>query len=346
MQPAEPLLREARPREGRVRAIQVVGEGREAALEIGTAPVPEPGPGEVAIAVHATAVNRADLMQRRGFYPAPPGASEILGLECAGVVDALGSEVAGLDVGMRVMALLSGGGYAERAVVDAGSILPMPDGMSFAEGAAIPEVFLTCHLNLFEIGGLASGDAGLVHGGGSGIGTAAISLLGRAGVRALVTAGSEEKCRRCEALGAELALNYREGSFAEAVLAATERKGVDLVLDSIGAPYLAQHLQCLRIGGRLVQIGLMGGAKAEIQLGLIVGKRLSIIGSTLRSRSVAEKAELVQSFLRRFGPDLETGELMPVIDRVLPLESAHEAHELLERSDHFGKVVLEVRAQK
>ena len=329
-----------------MRAIQVVGAGADAGLEIGTAPVPEPGPGEVGIAVYATAVNRADLLQRRGFYPPPPGASEILGLECAGIVEEVCDGVSELEAGMRVMALLPGGGYAERVAVDAGSVLPIPEGMSFAEAAAIPEVFLTCHLNLFEIGRLAAGGAALVHGGGSGIGTAAISLLGRAGVRTLVTAGSESKCRRCESLGAELALNYRDGPFAEAVLAATNREGVDLVLDSIGAPYLAQHLQCLRTGGRLVQIGLMGGAKAEIHLGLVVSKRLEIIGSTLRSRSIAAKAELVRSFRNRFGPDLERGKIVPVIDRILPLELAQEAHELLDRSEHFGKVVLEVRAQK
>ncbi|NRA02956.1 MAG: NAD(P)H-quinone oxidoreductase [Myxococcales bacterium] len=329
-----------------MRAIRVVGEGRAARLEIGTAPVPEPGPGEVAIAVHATAVNRADLLQSRGLYPPPPGASEILGLECSGTVEGASDEVTGLEVGMRVMALLPGGGYAERVTVDAGSVFPIPEGMSFAEAAAIPEVFLTCYLNLFEIGRLAAGDAALVHGGGSGIGTAAIALLGRVGVRTLVTAGSESKCRRCESLGAELALNYRDGAFAEAVLAATDGEGVDLVLDSIGAPYLAQHLQCLRTGGRLIQIGLMGGAKAELHLGLVVSKRLAIIGSTLRARSVAAKAELVRSFRERFGSDLERGEIVPVIDCILPLESAQEAHELLDRSDHFGKVVLEVRTQK
>ena len=329
-----------------MRAIRVAGKGRDAQLEIGTAPPPEPGAGEVLISVCATAVNRADLLQKRGFYPPPPGASEILGLECSGILEQGANAIPGLETGARVMALLPGGGYAEQVVVDAGSVMPIPEGMSFAEAAAIPEVFLTCFLNLFMLGGLVEGGSALVHGGGSGIGTTAIALLRRAGVRPIVTAGSEEKCRRCRELGAELALNYREGPFADRVVEATGGQGVDVVLDSIGAPYLAQHLRCLKTDGRLIEIGLMGGATAELELGLVLGKRISIIGSTLRTRPVEEKAEIVRSFTERFGQDLASGELAPVIDRILPLEAAQAAHELIEQSGHFGKVVLEVRPQK
>src|SRR5262245_52562366 len=288
-----------------MRAIQIVGEGKDARLLPGEAPKPELRPGELRIAVAATAVNRADLMQRRGLYPPPPGASPILGLECAGVVSELAPGVSGFARGDRVMALLGGGGYAEEVCVDAGSVMPVPAGLSLVEAAAIPEVFLTCHLNLFQLARAPRGGWALVHGGGSGIGTAAIQLLREAGVRSIVTAGSAAKCARCLELGADVALDYNAGEFAPAVLEKTGGAGVDVVLDSIGAPYLAQHLQCLRLGGRLVLIGLMGGAKAEINLGMLVAKRLAILGSTLRARPVEEKAEIVRGFRATFGAALD-----------------------------------------
>jgi putative PIG3 family NAD(P)H quinone oxidoreductase len=325
-----------------VRAIRVEGKGAEARLVLGEAPDPKPGPGELRIRVAATALNRADLLQRRGLYPPPPGASEILGLECSGIVDDVGEGVSGYRSGDRVMALLPGGGYAELAVVHAGSVLPVPRAMSLEEAGAVPEVFLTAHLNLFELGGLERGGSALVHGGGSGVGTASIQLLGRAGVRAIVTAGSEKKCARCRELGADSALNYRSGPFGDAVLERTGGEGVHVVLDSIGGPYLDQNLRCLRVGGRLVVIGLMGGARAEIPLGLLVAKRLAVIGSTLRGRSPEEKAGIVARFRARFSGDLESGAIRPVVDRVLPLERAQEAHDLMERSEHFGKIVLRV----
>ncbi len=322
--------------------IEVEGKGGEARLCIGEAPDPLPGPGEVGIEVAATAVNRADLLQRRGLYPPPPGASQVLGLECAGTVSGLGPGVQGLEPGERVMALLPGGGYAERVTVHAGSVMRIPAGMSFDVAAGIPETFLTCHLNLLELAGLSSGDAALIHGGGSGIGTSAIQLLERSGVRSIVTCGSDEKCARTLDLGADVAINYRSGPFAPEVLKATDGRGVDVVLDSIGAPYLEQHLACLAPGGRLVFIGLMGGAKAELNLGPLLLKRLQLIGSTLRARPVEEKADIVRSFLARFGDDLERGAIAPVIDTVLPLERAQEAHDRVEASEHFGKVVLAV----
>ena len=326
-----------------MRAIQVVGQGKDAKLVLGEAPKPELGAGELRIAVAATAVNRADLMQRRGLYPPPPGASPILGLECAGVVSEIGAGAAGFARGDRVMALLGGGGYAEEVCVDAGSAMPVPAGVSLVEAAGIPEVFLTCHLNLFQLAAAPAGGWALVHGGGSGIGTAAIQMLRAAGIHSIVTAGSAEKCARCLELGADAALDYTKGEFAPAVLEKTGGVGVDVALDSIGAPYLAQHLACLRVGGRLVLIGLMGGARADVNLGLVVAKRLSIIGSTLRARPIAEKAEIVRGFRARFGAALEAGKLRAIVDRVLPLADAQSAHDRVEASTHFGKVILRVR---
>ena len=325
-----------------MRAIQIVGEGKDARLVLGEAPKPELRAGELRIQVAATAVNRADLMQRRGLYPPPPGASPVLGLECAGTVIESAPGVTGFARGERVMALLAGGGYAEEACVDAGSVMPVPQALSLEEAAGIPEVFLTCHLNLFQLAHAPAGGWALVHGGGSGIGTAAIQLLRVAGVHSIVTAGSAAKCARCLELGADVALDYTQGDFAPAVLEKTGGAGVDVVLDSIGGPYLAQHLTCMKLGGRLVLIGLMGGARAEANLGLVVAKRLSIIGSTLRARPIAEKAEIVRGFRAKFGAALESGKLRPIVDRVLPLAEAQAAHDCVEASSHFGKVVLKV----
>ena len=325
-----------------MRAIVVENPGPESRLRISEVPPPALTPDGVRIAVAATAVNRADLLQRRGLYPPPPGASEILGLECAGTVTELGREVMDFRVGDRVMALLAGGGYAEEVVAPAACTMRVPECLGLEEAAALPETFLTAHLNLFELGGLAPGGTALVHGGGSGVGTSAIQLVKEAGGRIVVTAGSEAKCERCLSLGADRAVNYRSGDFVAEAREETGGEGVDVVLDSIGAPYLERNLAALRIGGRLVVIGLMGGAKAEVHLGVLLSRRLSVIGSTLRSRPVEEKGALVRSFLERFGAALEAGRIRPVVDRVLPLEAADEAHRLLERSEHFGKVVLRV----
>ena len=328
-----------------MRAIQVVNEGKDARLVLGEAPEPKPGPREVAIAVCATAVNRADLLQRRGLYPPPPGASPILGLECAGRIDELGSEVRGFERGERVMALLAGGGYAERVCVDAGSLMRIPERLDFAHAAAVPEVFLTCDLNLFQIAGARAGEHVLVHGGGSGIGTTAIQLLRQQGARVIVTCGSDAKAERCLELGAERAINYREQEFAPAVLEHTDGQGVHVVLDSIGAAYLEPNVRCLRTGGRLVLIGTMGGSRGEIDLAWLLRKRLTVVGSTLRGRSVEEKASITRAFVERFGEALASGAVAPVVDEVLPLAEAQRAHERLERSDHFGKLVLRVEDQ-
>jgi putative PIG3 family NAD(P)H quinone oxidoreductase len=314
--------------------------GDESVLHVGEVEAPELGPNDLRIRVAGAGVNRADLLQRRGMYPPPPGASALLGLECAGEVIEVGARVAGWKPGDRAMALLAGGGYAEQVVVDAGSALPVPRTLSDAEAAGLPEVYLTVFLNVFQLGALPAGGTLLVHGGGSGIGTAAIQLAKLAGARVIVTAGSDEKCARCSVLGADVAVNYRTEKFADAVRAATNGAGVDVVLDSIGAAYLADNLASLAVGGRLVLIGLMGGAQAELNLGALLVRRLSLIGSTLRTRSLAEKAALVAAFRARFGADLEAGRIRPVVDRVLRFSQAGDAHRLLQASDHFGKVVL------
>lgn len=316
--------------------------GDESVLRLAEVPAPELAPGCLRVRVAAAGVNRADLMQRQGLYPPPPGASAILGLECAGEVAEVAPDVSGWRVGDRAMALLAGGGYAEEVVVHAGSALPVPASLDLVRAAAVPEVFLTVHLNVFELGGLPEGGVALVHGGGSGIGTAAIQLVKQAGGRVFVTAGSDEKCARCRELGADLAVNYRSEDFAKAALEATGGRGVDVVLDSIGAAYLDANLRSLAVGGRLVLIGLMGGARAEIGLGALLVRRLSLIGSTLRARPVEEKAQIVRSFRARFGAALEQGDIGAIVDRVLPLAQAAEAHRAMKASEHFGKIVLRV----
>jgi putative PIG3 family NAD(P)H quinone oxidoreductase len=325
-----------------VQAIRVDASGDRPRLSLAEVPAPELLPGSLRLRVAATAVNRADLLQARGLYPPPPGASEILGLECAGVVAEVGEGVSGWRPGDRAMALLAGGGYAEEVVVHAGSVLPVPESLSLEEAAAIPEVFLTVFLNVFQLAVLPEGGSALVHGGGSGIGTAAIQLVKEAGGSIAVTAGSADKCARCRELGADVAVNYREEDFVAACQEMTGGRGVDVVLDSIGAPYLEKNLAALAVGGRLVIIGLMGGARAEIGLGPLLVRRLSVLGSTLRARPLDEKAQLTRRFQERFGAALEKGRVRPVVDRVLPLDQAGEAHRVVEASEHFGKVVLRV----
>ncbi len=323
-----------------MKAILIAAPGDESVMSVGEAPEPELVPGSVRIRVAAAGINRADLMQRQGMYPPPPGASEILGLECAGEILEVASDVADWEVGDRAMALLAGGGYAEQVVVDAGSLLPVPDDWSNEQAAAVPEVFLTVFLNVFRIAGLAKGESLLVHGGGSGIGTAAIQLARGTGATCIVTAGSEEKCQRCRELGADFAFNYRDGDFPAKVLEATGGQGVDVILDHIGAKYLDANMRSLCIGGRLVIIGLMGGAKAEIQLATLLGKRLQLIGSTLRARPAEEKRQIAAGFLEQFGAELSAGRVGPVLDRTFPLEQVGEAHRLMAASEHFGKIVL------
>jgi putative PIG3 family NAD(P)H quinone oxidoreductase len=328
-----------------MKAIVVEKPGDEDAMRIGDVPEPALGPEDVRIAVRATAVNRADLLQRRGFYPPPPGASPILGLECAGEVVEVGAAVpAGTFArGDRVMALLAGGGYAEQVAVHHGSVMKVPPSLDLIHAGGFPEVYLTVFLNVFQLGGAKPGGAVLVHGGGSGVGTAAIQLAREAGLRCFVTAGSDDKCAKCLDLGADAAINYKTEDFAERVAALTDKQGVDVILDPIGGSYLERNVQSLAVNGRLVIIGLTGGASAPLPLALLLTRRLQVIGSTLRVRSHAEKAAIVHGFEERFGEAVAAGRLGVIVDRVLPLERAPEAHRIVAESTHFGKVVLQVR---
>jgi putative PIG3 family NAD(P)H quinone oxidoreductase len=333
-----------------MKAVLFEKPGGPEVLAIGDAPEPTPGRGEVLIEVAATAVNRADAMQRLGHYPPPPGASSILGLEAAGRIAAFGPEALELAphlaIGQPAMALLSGGGYAERVAVPVGQVMPIPDGLTQVQAAAIPEVFLTAYLNLFGLGGLSFGIdrrslSVLVHGGASGVGTAAIQLCRAAGAVVYCTVGDDERARECEKLGAALAWNYKTRDFVAAVLEATENRGVDLILDCIGGDYLERNLRALAPDGRLVCIGLQGGSRAELDLGLLLRRRLQIIGSTLRPLPVARKAQLCAEFAAKALPLFSSGVLRPIIDRVLPLSAAAEAHRALQEA-HLGKIVLRV----
>jgi putative PIG3 family NAD(P)H quinone oxidoreductase len=328
-----------------MRAILVREPGAEDVLVPGEAPAPALGPADVRIRVAATAVNRADLLQRQGYYPPPPGASDILGLECAGEAIEVGPEARGVRTGERVMALLAGGGYAEEVTVHHGSVLPVPPCMTDEEAGAFPEAFFTSYSNLFlpGLGALGPRETALVHGGGGGVGTAAIMLCREAGIRCLVTVGGDDKGRRCVALGAAAAIDYKREDFVERAKAATDGRGVDVVLDHIGARYLAQNLAALAVGGRLVEIGLMGGATSEVNLALLLARRLAVIGSTLRTRPVEEKAAIARGLRDRFGHSLAAGRLKPPIHAVLPLERAADAHRMMKSSEHFGKIVLRVR---
>ncbi len=324
-----------------MRAILVRDPGPESLLEIGEVPPPGPGAGCVRLRVAATAVNRADLLQRRGLYPPPPGVTEILGLECSGVVEAAAEGVTGWAPGDRAMALLAGGGYAEQVTVPAACLLPVPANLTLGEAAAIPEAFLTAHSNLFLVGGLGRDRWALVHGGSGGVGTAAVQLARYVGAHAAATAGSAERCRRVVGLGADLAVDHhREDLWEE--LGAAVPDGFAVVLDCIGAAYLERHLELLATGGKLVLIGLMGGRRVEVDLARLLVKRLGIIGSTLRARPVEEKAEIVGDFRRRFLGAFAEGALRPVIHATLPLERAEEAHRIMAEGGHFGKIVLVV----
>lgn len=324
-----------------MKAILVDGED----LVWESAPAPVLGTGQVEIENYATAVNRADLAQRAGNYPPPAGASPILGLECAGVVTAVGEGVSRVRPGDEVCALLAGGGYAETVVVPAGQVLPKPAELSFAEAAALPEVFATAYLNLFMEARLERAERALLHAGASGVGTAAIQMCKAFGNPTFVTAGSADKIERCIALGASAGFNRHDGSFEPAVAAWTENEGVDVILDPVGAVYLQDNLASLAVDGRLVIIGLLGGAKAELSLGRMMVKRQRIIGSTLRARSIAAKALVMDALQERVWPLIENKSITPVIEQVLPIADASEAHRLIASDQTFGKVVLAVREE-
>ncbi|GAB7191781.1 NAD(P)H-quinone oxidoreductase [Kineococcus sp. NUM-3379] len=323
-----------------MRAITVPSPGGPDALVPTDLPDPVPGPGEVLVRVAAAGVNRADLLQRQGHYPPPPGAPEHPGLEVSGTVEALGEGVEGPPPGTPVCALLSGGGYAELVAVPLGQLLPVPEGVGLVEAAALPEAACTVWSNLFMLAGLRPGEVLLVHGGASGIGTLAIQLAQAAGARVAVTAGSEDKLDRCAALGADVLVNHRERDFVQVVRSATGGHGADVVLDVVGAPYLARNLDVLAPNGRIVVIGLQGGTRTELDLGLLLAKRGAILGTSLRSRPLEEKAAIVGSVREHVWPLLAGGRVRPVVHATFPLAEAAAAHRVLEESSHVGKVLL------
>lgn len=305
-------------------------------------PTPEPKAGEILIKVAAAGVNRPDVLQRMGLYLPPPGASSILGLEVAGEIVGLGEGVSRWRVGDQVAALTAGGGYAEYAVADEGSAMRVPKGLSMAEAACIPETFMTVWHNVFERGALKAGESFLVHGGSSGIGSTAIQLAAHFGARVFATAGSDEKCAYCEDLGAERAINYKTQSFAKEIKELTAKRGVDVILDMVGGPYVQDDIACAAEDGRIVQIAFLKGPRVQLDLMPLMLKRLTLTGSTLRPRSLKFKARLAQELQQKVWPLLENGAIKMVIDKVFPLEEAAEAHRRMESNAHMGKIVLEV----
>ena len=325
-----------------MRAIHITQPGPPNVLQACERPMPVPKAGEVLIKVHAAGVNRPDVLQRTGNYPVPPGASDLPGLEVAGeIIDGDCGET-GLKIGDMVCALVQGGGYAEYCTAPAAQCLPVPAGFTAVQAAALPETFFTVWSNVFDRAGLSGNETFLVQGGTSGIGVAAIQIAAALGHRVFATAGTDEKARACEALGAERGINYRTEDFAEVVKAATDGRGVDVILDMVAGSYLPREINCLADDGRLAVIALLGGAKAELDLGQLLRRRLTVTGSTLRPRSVEFKADIVAKLRAHIWPLLESGKVMPVIYQTFTLEQAAEAHTLMESSQHVGKIMLKV----
>ena len=320
--------------------VEIVRPGPPDGLHMGRRPVPVPMVGEVLVRVAAAGINRADMMQRQGNYPPPPGASDIPGLELSGKVVSVGDDVSNLSVGDEVCALVTGGGYAEYCVVPAPQCLPRPQSVSLVAAAALPEAYCTVWTNVFDRGRLIAGESFLVHGGSSGIGTVAIQLAKLRGARVFATASTQAKCDACVALGADRAINYKDEDFVSVVREETSGRGVDIILDMVGGPYLERNLDSLSVEGRLVLIALMGGTKSELNLVSLMSRRLTLTGSTLRSRSVEQKAAIVDALRADVWPKLSTGELRPVIHATYPLEDAAEAHCVMESSTHIGKLLL------
>ena len=324
----------------RMRFIDLAAPGGPEALRIAEGPVPMPGAGEVLIRVAAAGVNRPDVLQRKGLYPPPPGASPVLGLEVSGTVAALGEGAAPWREGAEICALVPGGGYAEYCTAPASNCLPVPRGLSAVDAAGLPETFFTVWTNVFERGRLKPGESFLVHGGTSGIGTTAIQLARAFGARVFATAGSPEKCAVCRELGAERAINYQREDFQAVIKEATGGRGVDVILDMVGGPYIEKNLRALAVEGRLVQIAFLQGSKASLDLVHLMVRRQTITGSTLRPRSVEDKAAIARALHEKVWPLLEGGRVRPVIDRTFPLGDAAEAHRLMESSRHIGKILL------
>ena len=327
-----------------MKAIIRTGDGGPEVLQLAEVPAPTPTATQLLVDVHATALNRADLIQRRGGYPPPPGESEILGLEIAGTVSEVGDAVADkISKGDRVFGLVGGGGYAEQALIDYRMAMPIPDSWSFEQAAAVPEVFFTANENIFTLGKLSAGETILIHAGGSGVGSAGIQISRHAGATVFVTAGTPEKIDKCKALGATEGINYKTTDFVAEIQRLTDGQGVDVVLDFIGAPYLERNLSILKTKGRLLQVGLIAGATAEINLGAVMRNRLQIIGSVMRPQSIDEKIAITHRFVERWLPELKRGVLQPIIDTVFPLAEAQQAHAYMEANRNFGKILLKVR---
>ncbi|MGZ8745014.1 MAG: NAD(P)H-quinone oxidoreductase [Nocardioides sp.] len=325
-----------------MRAVIAAGTGGPEVLTLGDLPDPQPGTGEVLLDVAATAVNRADLLQRQGFYPPPPGASDVIGLECSGTIAALGEGVEGWSVGDQVCALLAGGGYAERVVVPAGQLMPLPPGLDLVTAAALPEVACTVWSNVFMVAGLRPGEHFLVHGGAGGIGTMAIQLAHALGARVYATAGTPEKLALCAELGADVTINYRDEDFVEVVKRESDDRGADVILDNMGAKYLPRNVDALALEGRLVVIGMQGGTKGELDLGVLLRKRGAVIATSLRSRPAEGKAAICAAVAEHVWPLVGAGLVRPIVHRTLPLAQAGEAHTLLESGDAVGKIVLTI----
>ena len=325
-----------------MQVIEITAPGGPEMLKLATRPVPRPGEGEVLVCVAAAGINRPDISQRQGRYPPPPGASDLPGLEIAGEVAALGPDVSGLTVGDRVTALVTGGGYAAYALAAAPLCLPVPAGFSMIEAAALPETFFTVWTNLFERGGCKAGDTVLIHGGSSGIGTTAIKLAAVRGARVFATAGSPEKARACERLGAVRGIDYRTEDFVEVIQRESAGKGADVILDMVAGGYLERNMAAAAVEGRIVCIASLGGSRAELDVNLLTRKRLTVTGSTLRPRTVAQKAAIAAALRREVWPLLSAGRVKPVIYATFALADAAAAHRLMESSSHIGKIVLTV----
>ncbi|UWE07345.1 NAD(P)H-quinone oxidoreductase [Actinacidiphila bryophytorum] len=319
-----------------MRAITIAEPGGPDALVLADVPDPVPAAGEVLVEVAASAVNRADVLQRMGFYDPPPGASPYPGLECSGRIAALGPGVSGWEVGAEVCALLSGGGYAEKVAVPVGQLLPVPKGVDLVTAAALPEVTATVWSNVFQVAHLRPGETLLVHGGSSGIGTMAIQLGKAVGAKVVTTAGSERKLAACRDLGADVLVNYREQDF----VAEVGSGGADVILDVVGAAYLDRNVDALAVNGRLVVIGMQGGVKAELNLGKLLAKRAAVVATSLRARPAEEKAAIIAAVAEHVWPLVEAGAVRPIVDRALPLGDAADAHRLMESSEHIGKILL------
>ncbi|MBJ6639502.1 NAD(P)H-quinone oxidoreductase [Streptomyces sp. DHE7-1] len=321
-------------------AITIPEPGGPEALVWDEVPDPLPGEGEVLVEVVASAVNRADIMQRQGFYDPPPGASPYPGLECSGRIAALGPGVSGWAVGDEVCALLAGGGYAQKVAVPAGQLLPVPEGVELRQAAALPEVVCTVWSNVFMVAHLRPAETLLVHGGSSGIGTMAVQLAKALGARVAVTAGTKEKLDYCARLGADILINYREQDFVAEIKQATDGAGADVILDNMGAKYLNRNVQALAVNGRLAIIGMQGGVKGELNIGTLLSKRAAISATSLRARPLSEKTAIVAAVREHVWPLLAGGHVRPVVDRELPMPEAAEAHRVVEESGHIGKVLL------